>query len=139
METKVESKIGKIASSSEKVFNFFSNFNNYKKLIPPDKVKNWEADEDYCRFTVEGIGATGLKIIEKTPFTIIKIIGIEGSKFDFFFWIQLKEVANDDTRIKLTIKAELNPMLKMVASKPLQNFVDSLVDQIEKIPFNLPI
>jgi carbon monoxide dehydrogenase subunit G len=136
MTTKIESKIGKIAASSEKVYTFLSNFNNYSKLIPPDRVKNWQAGADFCRFTVQGMGETGLKIIEKEPFSIIKITGEEGSKFEFFFWIQLKEISSNDTRIKLTIKAELNPILKMAASKPLQTFVDSLVYQIEKLPFN---
>lgn len=135
METKIESKIGKINGSSEKVYTFLSNFNNYSHLIPPDKVKNWQATEDQCHFAVEGIGESGLRIIEKEPFSLIKITGEEGSKFDFFFWIQLKEAATNNTKIKLTIKADLNPMLKMIAAKPIQTFVDSLIDQLEKIPF----
>lgn len=105
-------------------------------MIPPDKVKNWQASEDHCHFTVEGIGEAGLKIVQKEPFTLIKITGEEGSKFDFYFWMQLKERAIDDTRIKLTVNANLNTMLKMLATKPIQTFVDSLVDQLEKIPFN---
>ncbi len=136
METKIESKIGKIIAPSEKVYGFLSNFNNYSHLVSPDKVKNWQASEDNCHFNFDGIGETGLKIIQKEPFTLIKMTGEEGSKFDFYFWIQLKEQAINDTRIKLTVKANLNPMLKMLASKPLQAFVDSLVDQLEKIQFN---
>jgi carbon monoxide dehydrogenase subunit G len=135
VETKIESKIGNINGSSERVYSFLSNFNNFKHLIPPDKVKEWQSTEDSCHFKVEGIGETGLRIIEKEPFSTIKITGEEGSKFDFHFWIQLKEPAPYDTKIKLTIKADLNPMLKMMASKPLQNFVDTLVDQLEKLPF----
>ena len=135
METKIESRVGKINSSSEKVYNFISNFNNFKNLVPPDKVKNWQSTEDHCHFTVDMIGETGLRIIEKEPYTLVKITGEEGGKFDFFFWIQLKEEATNDTRIKLTIKADLNPMVKMMASKPLQKFVDTLIDQLEKMPF----
>jgi hypothetical protein len=37
-----------------------------------------------------------------------------------------------DTRIKLTIQADINPMVQMMAKKPLQNFLDLLVDQLEK-------
>lgn len=137
METKIESKIGKIQAAPEKVYSFLSDFRNFSKLIPPDKVKDWWADEDSCRFTVDGVGQTGLRIIEKEPYSLIKITGAEGSKFDFFFWVQIKEAAPYDSRLKLTIKVELNPMLKMMATKPLQNFVDSLVDQLEKIPFGM--
>jgi carbon monoxide dehydrogenase subunit G len=135
METKVESKIGKIANSSDKVYNFLSDFRNFSRMIPPDKVKNWQADENSCRFTVDMIGEIGLKVIEKQPNSLIKITGAEGSKFNFNFWIQLKESSPSDSRIKLTIKADLNPMMTMMAKKPLQNFVDTLVDQLEKIPF----
>lgn len=135
METKIESKIGSINSSSERVYAFLSNFNNFKQLVPPDKIKEWQSTEDTCHFIVEGIGETGLRIIEKEPNSTIKIAGEEGSKFDFHFWIQLKEPDPYNTKIKLTIKADLNPMIKMMASKPLQTFVDILVNQLEKIPF----
>jgi carbon monoxide dehydrogenase subunit G len=135
METKIESKIGKIANSPDKIYTYLSDFRNFSRLIPPDKVKNWQADENSCHFTVDMVGETGLRIIEKQPNSLIKITGVEGSKFDFFFWLQLKEVAPYDTRIKLTIKADLNPMMKMMSKKPLQNFVDTLVDQLEKIQF----
>ena len=135
METKIESRTGIIKSPSSRVYAFMSNFNNFGLLIPKDKVKDWQSTEDHCSFTVDGIGKAGLRIIEKEPNALVKITGEEGSKLDFTFWIQLKEVSEMDTRIKLTIKADLNPMIKMMATKPLQNFVDTLVDQLEKIPF----
>ena len=136
METKIESKVGKLNGTSEKIYTFLSDFRNFSKLIPADKVKNWQADENSCSFDVDMIGKTGLKIVEKEPFTVIKITGVEGSKFDFFFWVQLKEAENE-TRIKLTIKANLNPMVKIMASKPLQKFLDTLIDQLEKVPFQI--
>ena len=48
-------------------------------------------------------------------------------------WIQLKEVGELDTRVKITLKAELNPMLNMVAKKPLTTFIETLVDKLELI------
>jgi carbon monoxide dehydrogenase subunit G len=135
MDTKIESKIGKIANTPERIYNFLSDFRNFSRLMPPDKVKNWQAVEDSCRFTVDMLGDVGLRIIEKQAYSLVKITGAEESKFNFCFWIQLKEAAPYDTRIKLTIKVDLNPMMKMMAKKPLQNFVDTLVDQLEKIPF----
>jgi carbon monoxide dehydrogenase subunit G len=72
-----------------------------------------------------------MKIIERDPFKLIKVTGDETSKFNFFFWIQLKKMDDMDTRIKLTIQADINPMVQMMAKKPLQNFLDLLVDQLE--------
>lgn len=135
METTFESKIGKLNGPSHAVYALLSDFRNFSALVPPDKIKNWIAEENTCSFSVDMLGETGLRIIEKQPYSLVKITGTEGSKFDFFFWIQLKEAGFNDTRIKLTIKSDMNPMVKMMAAKPLQNFLDSLIDQLEKIPF----
>jgi carbon monoxide dehydrogenase subunit G len=135
MESKFESKIGKIQNSPEKIYNFLSNFNNFKNLLPSDKTKNWQSTEDTCSFSVDSVGEVGLRIIEKQPNTLIKITGKEGSKFDFFFWIQLKEAAPYDTRFRLTLKVTMNPLLKIMAAKPLQTFIDNLASQLEKMPF----
>ncbi len=133
---KLESKIGKINCPEEKAYNFLSSFNNFKKFIPEDKIQNWESTENSCRFNIEGIGETGMKIVEKEPFRLIKITGDESGKIDFNFWIQLKQVAENDTRIKLTIQASINPMFQIVVKKPLQNFLDTLVEHIEKMDFS---
>lgn len=132
---KLESKIGSIAHSDEKIYTFLTDFNNFKNLIPQDKITNWESDENSCRFTVNPVGETGVRIIEKEPFKLIKLKGIEESKFDFTFWVQLKSVAENDTRMKLTLEASLNPMLQTMAKKPLQEFLNKVIDQLEKYSF----
>ena len=132
---KLESRIGKIDNNEENVYNFLSDFNNFKELIPGDKIKNWESSSDSCRFTIESIGEARMQIVEKQPNKLIKVSSQVNNNIDFNFWIQLKQVGDNDTRIKLTIKADVNPMLQMVAKKPLQTFLDSLIDQIEKLPF----
>lgn len=133
--TKIESRIGKIEAKEEKIFQFLSDFNNFGDLIPQDKVKNWQASESNCRFTIDGIGDVGLKIIEKEPFNLIKFSGDGLANVDFNLWIQLKQMEENDTRIKITMKAALNPMLSMVAKKPLQEFVNILVDRLERHNF----
>ena len=129
-ELKIESKIGNLNCSSEEVYSFLSDFNNLTSLIPADKVKDWKATTERCTFSIENAGEMGLEIIEKEPTKLIKITGIESVPYKFFLWIQLKEIADSETKIKLTIKAKLNPIVKSAANKPLQTFVDSLVDQL---------
>ncbi|MFC2116965.1 SRPBCC family protein [Bacteroidota bacterium] len=133
--SKIESKIGVIKQSSEKIFNYISNFDNFRSLLPEERIKNFESNGDSCRFTVEGIGQAGLKIIEKTPHNLIKISSDEQTSFDFLLWIQLKEVEPGDTRLKITTEAQLNPMMASIVNKPLKNLVDTLVDQAEKLDF----
>jgi carbon monoxide dehydrogenase subunit G len=132
---KLESNIVTIPHSDEKIYTFLTDFNNFKNLIPANRIENWKSDENGCTFTVNPIGDTGVRIIEKEPFKLIKLRGVEESKFNFIFWVQLKPVAGNDTRLKLTLEADINPMLEMMAKKPLQEFLNKLADQLSQYPF----
>lgn len=133
---KLESKIGKIESSDQKIYEFLTNFNNFQQLIPADKIKDWEADENSCSFSIDPVGKTGFKIIEKEPYKMVKLTNKEQTAYNFFFWVQLKQVEENQTAVKLTMDVDLNPMMQMMAKKPLQNFLDTLVDQLKKLNFD---
>jgi carbon monoxide dehydrogenase subunit G len=132
---KIESRTGKVRASEEKVYTFLSNFNNFRKLIPEDKVKDWESTEDTCSFNVEGIGRFGLRIIEKEPNKLIKITSDDKTPVNFFLWTQIKEVETDDSRLRITVEVNVNPIMAALIKSPLQTFVDSLIDQAEKLTY----
>ena len=138
METTFESKIGTIKASDERIFNFVADFNNLKPLIPADKLRDFEADTDSCRFSIPNfnMGKLGLRIIEREPFKTVKISGDGVANQQFNLWVQLKSVNENDTRLKLTMKADMNPMVKMMVSKHIQGFLDKLIEMIERMPFN---
>ena len=133
--TKYESRIGHIQSSEEKVYSFLSDFNNFREFIPEDQVQDWKSDADSCSFTIGGMGGVGLEIVERNPCSLIKMTGNGMSQVDFFLWIQLKEAGENNTRVKLTMKADLNPMIQMMAAKPLKNFLNMMVDYMENFSF----
>ena len=132
---KIESKIGSIPKSNEIIYNFLTDFNNFANILPADKVKNWNATTEQCSFEIEGLGKTGMKIIEKEAYNLVKLTAIEESSLKFFLWIQLKTVNEKDTRIKITIEPNLNPMMAAMVKSPLKKFVDSLVEQMENFSF----
>jgi carbon monoxide dehydrogenase subunit G len=132
---KIESRIGIIKESEERIYSFLSDFNNFKNLVPADRVKNWEATADNCSFTVEGIGPVGLRITEKEPNKLIKITSDGKKPIPFFIWIQIKEVAEKDSRIKIIADVDVNPLMAAMVKGPLKSFVDTLVEQAEKMKF----
>ncbi|MCF8380507.1 MAG: SRPBCC family protein [Bacteroidales bacterium] len=132
---KIESKVGKILSSDKKIFTFFSDFNNFEQLIPADKVKNWLSDGESCSFSVDGIGSVGLRIIEKEEFKLIKISSEGKSPVPFQMWIQMKQIEENDTRVKITIDPKVNVMLMGMVKKPLKEFSDMLIDRMEQLSF----
>jgi len=133
---KTESRIGIIKESDEKIFQFLADFNHFKSLIPADKIKDFESSGDTCRFTVEGIGELGLKVIEKDPHKLIKIGSDETTPFEFLMWIQIKELGERDSRMRITVEVKINPMMATMIKKPLKTFVDTLIDQAEKISYD---
>ncbi|MBR8534723.1 SRPBCC family protein [Carboxylicivirga sediminis] len=128
--TTFESEIKKASHPAEKMFNFLSDFDHFGEVIPKDKINNWQSFGDSCRFSIDPVGEVGLRIVDTEAPKMIKYTAEGKTPFNFFLWIQLKEVAEDDTRVKLTIKADMNPMIKMVASKPIKKFLEVLSDAI---------
>ena len=134
--SKIESKIGKSTSSDEKIYRFITNFHNFKELLPADRVSGWEASEDKCSFNVDPLGRTGLMIVEKEPYKLVKMVSDpEFSSYQFNIWIQLKKVAENDTRVKVTIEPLVNKMLLPMLKVPLKKLADGIVDKIEDFSF----
>lgn len=130
----IESKVVSIANVDEKIFNFFSDFRNLDRVIPPD-VKDWKSEEDSCSFYIKGQNIN-LEFAEKTPYNTLKISGGQGSPMDFLFWIQLKNTGDYQTAAKLTIKANVNMIMRSALKKPLKQFLDQFAEQMKLIPYN---
>ncbi len=107
------------------LYQTLTDFTRLEKLMPTEKIKNWQATESYCRFKVDGIGEMGLKIAEIAPTTSIKYIGDGKVPFDFYLTIQL-EPNNIGTIVYATCDANLNPLLKMMASPAIAKFLEIL-------------
>jgi carbon monoxide dehydrogenase subunit G len=123
------SKTVVIQRQAEDVYNFFSDFGKFSQLIPRDKIDDFRATADECTFTVKGI-AMGLQILNREPFSMIKYMGIGKLPFEFLFWVQLKQVAPYDTRMRLVLHAKMNMMMKMMLKGKLQTALDSFAEQI---------
>lgn len=130
--TQIESQERLIPQNQAQLFSFLCNFNNFENLMP-DKVTNWTSTENSCYFNIAGIANLGMKIIEKKEPSFIKIIHDGKVPFNFDFFIHIQEKDQQHSLVKLEFNAELNAMLKMVAVKPLNQFLEDLLDQLEKL------
>lgn len=137
--TKYESKIGQIPYNQELVYQVLSNLENLKRFseaIPKDKVKELHITAESVRIQVDGIAQKfAIKIVEKEEYKTIKF-GIENIPMDVNMWIQLKQVDEQDTRIKLTIKADIPVMFQMMFEKKLQQGIDQTIDMLCQVPYN---
>lgn len=137
-ETKYESDIKSVAADAHSIYSVLGNLNNFEKvkdLIPQDKVQDLAFDADSVRFKVDGLGQkVCIRIVEREEDKTLKF-GAENIPMQMNFWIQLKQVAENDTRIKLTLKAELPMMFKMMLDKKLQTGINQAADMLSKMPY----
>ena len=138
-EIKYESKIGQIAANDAAVFSVLSNLENinrFRDVIPQDKIKDMEVSSDRIRFKVDGLGQKiAIAIVEKEEYKLIKF-GAESLPIPLNMWIQLKQVAEMDTRIRITIKTDMPAMFKMMFDKKIQQGLDQAIDMLCQVPYN---
>ena len=138
-DIKYESKIGQIVANDAAVFAILSNLENinrFRDAIPQDKIQELEISSDRIRFKVEGLGQKiAIVILEKEEYKTIKF-GAENLPIPFNVWIQLKQVAEMDTRIRITVKTDMPAMFKMMFDKKIQQGLDQAIDMLCQIPYN---
>lgn len=136
--TTFESEVKTIAASDEVIFDKLSDLSNLESVkdkLPQDKIKEFDFDSDSLRLTVDPVGKIGARIIERTPFKMIKFES-EESPLSFNLWIQIAAINESSSKIKLTIKADINPFIKGMVSKPLQEGLNKMAEVIANIPYN---
>ncbi len=130
--SKFESRVGKIQSNSKAVYTFLNDMRNFEQFLPEGKVDNWLAEEDNCSFSVSPVGEAKIRIVDREPYIQLKYEGNGLNNTNFWLWVQLKELSDNDTRVKITLKADIKPMIKMMASGPLKDFLEKLVKGMEE-------
>lgn len=137
--TKYESNIQSIPNSAANVYRVLSNLeslNRVRDLIPQDKVQELEINADYIRMKVDGLGQkVVIRIVDRIENDTIKF-GLDNSPIEANFWIQLKEVNPTDTRVKLTLKADIPFMFKMMVEKKIQKGLDDAAVMLTQFPYN---
>jgi len=132
--TTYESEIKTIFSSEEVVFGLLSDLNNLEKFKnapdTPKEIQEIEFDTDSCRFKVEGLGTVGFRIVEREPNKTIKFESENIPMMTFNAWIQLKQVAENETRMKLTLKADMPMMVKMMLDNKIKGGINRVADTI---------
>ena len=131
-----ESSIRQIDYPQERVYALLSDMNNIDKVkdrIPEDKANGLTFDANSIGINTP-TGAVKLVIVEREAPKCIKFETAE-SPLPFNFWIQILPVSETTSKMKLTIKAELNPFIKGMVSKPLTEGIEKIADALQAIHY----
>lgn len=137
-----ESTVKHVPYSQERVYNKLSDLNNLESVRErldmlkeklDGKLEDMAFDRDSLTLKVQGITLT-LRIIEREPMKCIKFEG-DKSPIPLNLWIQILPVTDNEAKMKVTIRAEVNIFMKAMVSKPLQEGVEKLADMLAMIPY----
>lgn len=135
--SKFESSIKQIPYPQQAVYALLSDLSNIEKVrdrLPQDKIKDLRFDHDSIAVSAPPVGELRLHIVEREEPKCIKF-ETEQSPIPFNLWIQILPVTETASKMKLTIKAELNPFIKGMVQKPLQEGVERIADALAAIRY----
>ncbi|MFN4122876.1 MAG: SRPBCC family protein [Flavobacteriales bacterium] len=127
---RIESTWKEVNTNPQTVFEWLSDMNNVGKLMP-SQITNWKSDQESCSYTINGMADINMKIDEKRPTELIKMISFGKNPFSFEMNINIKP-KGEHTDVQLTFNGDVNPFLKMMVEKPLSNFIDLLGTNLQK-------
>ena len=137
-----ESTVKHVPYCQERVYTKLSDLSNLESVRErldmmkeklAGKVEDLSFDRDSLTLKVQGINLT-LRIVEREPMKCIKFEG-DKTPVPLNLWIQILPVSEEEAKMKVTIRAEVNMFMKAMVSKPLQEGVEKLADMLAMIPY----
>lgn len=111
------------------LFNRFTDLEGLVAAVPEEQKKDITAEGDTLRVSYGGF-TIAVKIIDKTPFSRIRIADLE-APFHFTVTINLNPGELPlQTALDIDLSAELNFMMKTLIGSRIQEFLDKAVTAI---------
>lgn len=137
--TKFESSVHQIPYPVENVYRNISDLTNLERIkdrVPEDKLKDFQFDKDSVQVNVPPVGLLKLRIIEREDNKCVKF-ETEKSPVPFNLWIQVLPVNDHESKMRVTVKADIPFMLKGMVSGPLQDGVEKVATALAQVPYTL--
>lgn len=111
------------------LFDYMSNFNNFKHLLPTEKIENFTCTSDQCSFGIKGMTSLTIKLKNKINPSQITFETSGLAKFIFTLHIHLLE--NQTNNVQL--EGDMNPFIKVMAEKPLNDLINVMALKLSEL------
>ena len=114
---------------------------NVQAKMPADKIEEIRNAVQQMEFTSDTvtvpagpIGTIAVQIVEREPEKCVKFASTN-SPVGFKLWIQMLPISGTASKMKVTIDADLNFIMKQMVGPHLQKGVDKFADMLAMIPY----
>ena len=115
------------SKSEQDFFAVISDMRNIPALLPEQAI-NVNANEDNLSFTVQGMGSIALRVSQRITYSLVQLVPVGKVPFPFILNIKIAGLGNN-CRVMYEIDAEMNPLMAMMAKRPLQNLVNMMAEK----------
>ncbi len=152
--SKFESEVKIIPQVQQVVYDRFADLNNLASLkerlndpevqaklaeeVPADKLGDLRSYTEGMTFDTDSLtiasplGQITLRIVERDQPKCIKFAS-EGAPVQLYVWVQLLPHGEMETKMRVTVGAEVNFFMKGMVAKPLQQAADGLANILSAI------
>ena len=131
--TTFESRKGDLTCTQSELFDFVTDIRNFKQFIPAGaSINDLHIDSESCSFSISSMGNVTLNLFEKKPFKKVVYNGTLFQSNSFSLVIDIRENMAGKAEVRLLLASQLNPLMKMVAAKPIENFLGKMVEEMER-------
>ena len=127
----IESKKINLSVHEGVIFTFLNEINHLGEILP-HQVEDFSSSEGNCQFKIKNM--TTLYFTKKETMLNKKIIleSIQPMPFAITWEMTMNQITTTNTEIQFILLADMNPMIKLMAFNPLQNFLNLILDNIQK-------
>ena len=136
-ESKFESSVKFVPYSQQAVYDNISDLRNLEKVrdrVPEDKISDFSFDEDTVSLNVPPVGEIKLRVVDREEPKCVKFEAVQ-SPVPFNVWVQVLPVDEQNSKMKVTVKAELNPFIKGMVEGPLKDGVEKIADALAQVHY----
>jgi len=125
--TTIESKHVTVARPVQEVIDYTKDLRHFERLLPRDRISDFQSDGDTCSFKIQGMATIGLRVKEVLEHSLI----IESTDSPFSFTLDIRMAEKEGgTEAYQIVNLDLNPMMKMMVEKPMRNLFDHIADRL---------
>jgi hypothetical protein len=128
-----KSRQGDLSCTTSELFNFATDIRNLEQFFPGDiSVNDMQIEKESLRFIIPSMGEVKLSLMEKEYDNRVVYNGTLFQSNNFTLIMEIQGNPDGRAQVQLNLQAALNPMLKMIAVKPIESFLERMIVEMEK-------
>ncbi|KAA1242976.1 SRPBCC family protein [Aquimarina sp. RZ0] len=128
----LESPTVTVEKTQQEVFDFLTKVENFEQLMPESKQKFEKLNDSRFLFQLKGMPEIVLEQKESTAYSNV-VLGAASDKLPFTLTADILDTGDGKSTTKLIFEGTFNAMMGMMIKNPIQNFINTLSDNISKI------